>query len=209
MTALTLDVAALAIRDGALAVLLRRAGARWELPWADHDGGALDQAAARLAREAAGRIGWLSLAGVFDDADPHPSGAPLSLAFAALVARDAADDVPDDCEWRPLADRGRVMPRQQRTVDAALALVRDRVDRSPVAFRLLRAEFTLADLQRAYELLLGHPVHKASFRRSLDAAGLVEPTGDWHVEGRGRPAQLHRLVKRKRRPASRGVRFDF
>ena len=209
MTSLTLDVAAFAIRDGALAVLVRRAGGRWELPWSGHEGGPLDQAAARLARASAGRVGWLSLAGAFDDSDAHPSKAPLSLAFAALVPRDAADDLPDDHQWRPLEDSASLPARQRRIADAALGLVRDRADRAPVAFRLLPAEFTLAELQRAYELLLGHPVHKASFRRSLGAAALVEPTGDWRTEGRGRPAQLYRLAKRKRRPALRSVRFDF
>lgn len=209
MPSLTLDVAAFAIREGALALLMRRAGARWELPWIAHEGAALEQAAARLAREAAGRVGWLSLAGAFDDSDPHPSRAPLSLAFAALVPRDAADDVPEDHEWRVLDDRAALPARQQRIADAALGLVRDRADRAPVAFRLLPGEFTLAELQRAYELLLGHSVHKASFRRSLDAAALVEPTGDWRTEGRGRPAQLYRLARRKRRPAPRNVRFAF
>ena len=209
MPTLTLDVAAFAIRDDDLAVLMRRAGARWELPWARHDGGALDQAAARLAREAAGRVGWLSLAGAFDETDPHPANASLSLAFAALVPHDAADAVPGDHEWRALGDRDRLQARQQRIADAALALVRDRVDRAPVAFRLLPAAFTLAELQRAHELLLGQRVHKASFRRSLDAAALVEPTGEWRTEGRGRPAQLYRLAKRKRRAAPRSVRFDY
>ena len=209
MTSLTLDVAAFAIRDGALAVLVRRAGGRWELPRSAHEAGPLDQAAARLARTSTGRVGWLSLAGAFDDCDAHPSKAPLSLAFAALVPRDAADDLPDDHQWRPLEEIASLPARQRRIADAGLGLVRDRADRAPVAFRLLPAEFTLAELQRAYELLLGHPVHKASFRRSLGAAALVEPTGDWRTEGRGRPAQLYRLAKRKRRPAPRSVRFDL
>jgi hypothetical protein len=94
-------------------------------------------------------------------------------------------------------------------VDAAVAVVRRRVDQSPLAFRLLPAAFTLSELQSIYELLLGRRLHKASFRRALQAASLVEPTDEWRSEGRGRPAQLFRYAPRRRRGVRRGVRFDL
>jgi hypothetical protein len=99
-------------------------------------------------------------------------------------------------------------PRQEAMVEAAIAAVRVRADRSPVAFRLLPATFTLSALQETYELLLERPLHKASFRRALHAARLVEPIDEWRSEGRGRPAQLFRYAPRKRRNGQRGVRFD-
>jgi hypothetical protein len=86
--------------------------------------------------------------------------------------------------------------------------VRRRIDQAPLAFRLLPEVFTLSELQAIYELLLGRALHKASFRRALQAAFLVEPTDEWRGEGRGRPAQLYRYAPRKRRGARRGVRFD-
>src|SRR6476469_6928022 len=85
----------------------------------------------------------------------------------------------------------------------------EQVDQSPLAFRLLPPTFTLSDLQGIYELLLGRRLHKASFRRALQASYLVEPTDEWRSEGRGRPAQLFRYAPRKRRGARRGVRFDL
>jgi hypothetical protein len=87
--------------------------------------------------------------------------------------------------------------------------VRDRLDYAPVAFRLLPVEFTLSELQQTYEMLLGRRLHKASFRRALQAAWLVEPTDEWRSEGRGRPAQLFRYAPRRRRGNRRGVRFDL
>ena len=94
-------------------------------------------------------------------------------------------------------------------VDAAMEEVRRRIDQSPLAFRLLPTAFTLSELQGVYELLLGRPLHKASFRRALQAAFLVEPTEEWRSEGRGRPAQLYRYAPRRRRGSRRGVRFDL
>jgi 8-oxo-dGTP diphosphatase len=87
--------------------------------------------------------------------------------------------------------------------------MQERLDQAPIAFRLLPSTFTLSDLQHMYELLLGKRLHKASFRRALRAAWLVEPTDEWRSEGRGRPAQLFRYVPKKRRRSHRGVRFDF
>jgi hypothetical protein len=82
------------------------------------------------------------------------------------------------------------------------------MDFVPIAFRLLPLAFTLGALQEMYELLLGRKLHKASFRRALQAAFLVEPTDAWRNDGRGRPAQLYRFAPRKRRAARRIVRFE-
>ena len=83
------------------------------------------------------------------------------------------------------------------------------MDLAPIAFRMLPVSFTLSDLQEIYELLLGRRLHKASFRRALQAAFLVEPTAAWRSEGRGRPAQLYRYAPRKRRGVRRSVRFEL
>jgi hypothetical protein len=94
-------------------------------------------------------------------------------------------------------------------VEGAVDAIRRRMDQSPLAFRLLPSAFTLSELQSIYELLLGRSLHKASFRRALQAAMLVEPTDEWKSEGRGRPAQLYRYAPRKKRGSRRGVRFDL
>src|SRR6476619_179384 len=93
--------------------------------------------------------------------------------------------------------------------DAGIKTSQSRLDQAPIAFRLLPATFTLSELQQTYELLLGRRLHKASFRRALQAAWLVEPTDEWRSGGRGRPAQLFRYAPRRRGSQRRGVRFDL
>src|SRR5258708_31130764 len=88
-------------------------------------------------------------------------------------------------------------------------MIEGRLDQAPKAFRLLPPTFKLSELQQTYELLLGKRLHKASFRRALQGAWLVEPTEEWRSEGRGRPAQLFRYAPKKRRRPHRGIRFDF
>lgn len=154
-------------------------------------------AADALARKSLGRApAWRSQVGVLRD------NATLTLVYVAVAA--AGSDAAADYEWRDLPRNGGSAPLR-----AALAHLRERIDREPVAFRLLGSAFTLSDLQQVYELLLERRLHKASFRRSLLAAHLIEPTDQWRTEGRGRPAQLFRYAPRRRRGTPRAVRFDL
>lgn len=129
-------------------------------------------------------------------------GRQLFVTYAAILP--AGSPAPRGYAWQPVP-RGGGSP----TIRAAVSLLRDRLDREPVAFRLLPSSFTLSDLQQVYELLLERRLHKASFRRTLLAAHVVEPTDAWHSEGRGRPAQLFRFSPRRRRGVQRAVRFEL
>ena len=213
-TTLAVDVVVLSPRPDALAVLLVRAPAggreRWSLPWdAPLPGEGLEDAAARIAYAALGATPtFFEQVGALSDGKRHPGDADVSIGIAALSP--AGVGMPgEDAQWFALADLPAITPRHRTIVDRAAAVVRQRVDQSPLAFRLLPATFTLSDLQGVYELLLGRRLHKASFRRALQASYLVEPTDEWHSEGRGRPAQLFKYAPKKRRGARRGVRFDL
>lgn len=146
--------------------------------------------------------------GAFSDG-PHPGGSDLSILYVALVPMGQATVPDDNFAWFLLSELPPLTARQIQMLQESVAAVRDRLDLYPVAFKLLPATFTLSELQHMYELLLGRRLHKASFRRALGAAALVEPTDEWRSEGRGRPAQLYRFGPRKRRRARRGVRFDL
>ena len=213
-TTLAVDVVVLSPRADALAVLLVRAptGARerWTLPWdAPMPDEALEDAASRIAETLLGAApAFFEQAGAFSDGKRHPGDADVSIGIVALVP--ARAEVPAaESEWFPLDALPVLAPRHRAVVERAAAVARQRVDQSPLAFRLLPPTFTLSDLQSVYELLLGRRLHKASFRRALQASYLVEPTDEWRSEGRGRPAQLFRFAPKKRRGARRGVRFDL
>ncbi|MEO7455388.1 MAG: NUDIX domain-containing protein [Gemmatimonadaceae bacterium] len=213
-TTLAVDVVVLSPRLEALAVLLVRAPAgareRWSLPWdAPQAGEGLEDAASRIARAALGAApAFFEQVGTVADGRRHPGEADVSVGIAALAPAEVGAKI-EDAEWFALSALPSLAPRHRIIVDRAAAVVRQRVDQSPLAFRLLAPTFTLSELQGVYELLLGRRLHKASFRRALQASYLVEPTDEWRSEGRGRPAQLFHYAPRKRRGARRGVRFDL
>jgi 8-oxo-dGTP diphosphatase len=212
-TAFTVDLVILTALTSELAVLVEKGkgeNGRWALPWGTPvRSESLTSLSGRLAVSAVGaKPAWIEQLGAFGDGRRHPSTAQLSVAFVAAVPHETA--APErGYHWFPVRDLPQLSPRQRLMVDAAISALGSAVDRAPIAFRLLPDTFTLTELQQMYELLLGKRLHKASFRRALQAANLVEPTDEWRSEGRGRPAQLYRFGPKRRRKASRGVRFDL
>jgi len=209
----TVDVVVVTAMGEDLAVLLARNSTereRWSLPWrVPQVGEILDTAGTRVAQEALGEPPiWMEQVGAFGDGKRHPADADISIAYVALVPHETASPRAG-YTWFPFGDLPPLSPRQRAMVEASTKTIQSRLDQAPVAFRLLPPTFTLSELQHMYELLLGKRLHKASFRRALQGASLVESTDEMRSEGRGRPAQLFRYAPKKRRRPHRGIRFDF
>ena len=209
----SVDVLLVTAMGTELALLFARSSnerERWTLPWkVPQAGDALDSAAARVAEDALGESPiWMEQIGAFGDGKRHPSDAEVSVAHIGLVPHETASPR-TGYAWFPMGDLPPLSPRQRAMVEIATRTIQGRLDQAPIAFRLLPAMFTLSELQQMYELLLGKRLHKASFRRALQASWLVEPTDEWRSEGRGRPAQLFRYAPKKKRRPHRAVRFDF
>lgn len=212
-TAFSVDLVVLTALTSELAVLVEKGkgdSSRWALPWGlPVRSETLNAVSGRLATNAVGsKPAWVEQLGAFGDGRRHPSPAPLSVAFVAAVPYETAV-LERGFHWFPVRDLPLLNPRHRLMVDAAIEALRAAIDRAPIAFRLLPDTFTLTELQQMYELLLGKRLHKASFRRALEAADLVEATNEWRSEGRGRPAQLYRFGPKRRRKTVRGVRFDL
>ncbi|MHB1312659.1 MAG: NUDIX hydrolase [Gemmatimonadaceae bacterium] len=198
-----------AVRSGRLHVLVvKSADGKPVLPYTwIREGASLDEGARELSRDIAGpSVAWMT-AGPASASRRHPAESALSVPYVGVVS--SAAPTPVDAVWCPVDALPALAPRHKALAEGALATLRLHMDASPVAFRLLPHAFTLSELQQAYELLLGRRLHKASFRRALQAAYLVEPTEEWRSEGRGRPAQLFKYAPRKRRGGHRSVRFDL
>lgn len=209
----SVDVVLVTATRNELAVLLARNSSdreRWSLPWRSPQAGeSLEIAAIRAVQEALGEApNWMEQIGAFGDGKRHPSESDVSVAYLGLVPHETASPRAG-YTWFQVADLPPLSPRQRAMVESATKIIQSRLDQAPIAFRLLPNTFTLSELQQMYELLLGKRLHKASFRRALQAAWLVEATDEWRSEGRGRPAQLFRYLPKKKRRPHRGVRFDF
>jgi hypothetical protein len=81
----------------------------------------------------------------------------------------------------------------RRILATAVGRLRGKINYRPVVFELMPERFTLLDLQRVVEALMGLPLHKQNFRRALDRSGLVVGLGSVTQATGGRPAELFRF----------------
>lgn len=160
----------------------------------------LDEAARRGLREETGLEGiYFEQLYTWGAPDRDPRRRVLSVSYMALVdiaqLRGAAAGL-RTTETR-LWDVQELLAADDIAFDhkTIIAYGRERlankVEYTTIAFSLVPEEFTLPQLQRVYEILLGKPLYKANFRKKL--APLVEETdrstsGDAH-----RPSKFYRL----------------
>lgn len=87
------------------------------------------------------------------------------------------------------------LPFDHRTmIDLAEQRLRSKSQYSSLPCHLLEQPFTLPQLQRVYEIVLGEALNKVSFRRKIDEMAMLEPVdGEFTVGQAHRPAQLYRL----------------
>ena len=192
-----------AIEHGELAVLLERGkGEAWLLPAHPWKGtGSLDAAVSKLAESGAGRNTWIDQAG---------ARAVNRAVHVTFVAAANHRETSTHATWRNLRELpSRLNAADRDAIDGALNHLRRRIEQSPVAFRFLPPTFTLADLQQVFECVLDRRLHKASFRRTLAAAALVQATDAQRHDGRGRPAQLFKYAPRKSRGHNRALRLEL
>jgi hypothetical protein len=91
----------------------------------------------------------------------------------------------------------------RRILATAIARLRGKMKYRPVVFELKPPGFTMLELQRTVEAISGIRLHKQNFRRLVEDQGLVEGTGKFSVQTRGRPAELFRFRREvlRERPA--------
>lgn len=116
------------------------------------------------------------------------------LYEAGLVDEARRDGREAAMAWAPRPRLGAPMRFDHRRILAtAIGRVRAKIKYRPVIFELMGDEFTLYELQKTVEAILGPHLHKQNFRRLVESAGLVEPTGEVKTRTGGRPAKLYRF----------------
>lgn len=132
------------------------------------------------------------------------------LYEAGLVEEARRDGRATATQWQDAPKLGHAMQFDHRRILAtAINRTRSKIKYRPVVFELMPDEFTLYELQKTVEAILGPHLHKQNFRRLVEGAGLVEPTGEMKTRTGGRPAKLFRFRREVllERPAP-GVRVS-
>ena len=200
---LTVDVVVFSVLQDCLQVLLiQRSREPFRGSWALPGGfveidESLDDAALRELREETG-LSYAYLEQLYTYGEPRrdPRGRVVSVAYFALAPRDAAglvhsgSDVSHVC-WYPVDGLPSLAFDHGEILAYALRRLRYKLEYSAVGFELLPEAFTLSEIQRVYEIILGEKLDKRNFRRRIQQAGIIEPIPEQRA-GERRPAQLYR-----------------
>ncbi|MCS7087396.1 MAG: NUDIX hydrolase [Thermoflexales bacterium] len=197
----TVDVVILALRDDDLQVLLvKRKLPPFEGKWAIPGGAlrvdeSLEEGALRTLREKTGVTNvHLEQLYTFGALDRDPRGRTITIAYYALVPAPLAVQAGQgttDAQWQSVYALPEMAFDHEEIVKYALKRLRYKLEYTAVGFRLLPETFTLSQLQRAYETILGVKLDKRNFRRRILQARVLEETGEYRL-GEGRPARLYR-----------------
>ena len=213
----TVDVVLFTVRHDALDVLLvqRPAGAAepfpglWALPGGfvdtvlDHD--LLGCARRKLFDKTGVASPYLEQLGSWGSATRDPRGWSTTHAYFALIpARDVAPLAKGanaaDIGWfrvDALLPGTRLAFDHTQILQTAVERLRSKVEYTSLPAFLLSEPFTLPQLQRTYEAVLGRAVDKSGFRTRMLAAGFLDEAGV--VESRSnRPPMGYRLRDRQR-----------
>ena len=218
------DVVLATVRDGAVHVLLARrtqepATGAYALPGvfvADDE--TLEHAAGRALRRKAGLDGvFIEQLYTFAEPKRDPRGRVLSVAYYALVTADRLEAALAAAAPGGGLALARIVvpwegetggPVDVRVGDAPLSLpfdhaaiislailrLRGKLDYAPIGFRLLPERFTLRELLRVHEAILGRPLPLNSFRRRMLESGQLLATGEREQGTTHRPGELYRVT---------------
>ncbi|MCC5809168.1 MAG: NUDIX hydrolase [Ectothiorhodospiraceae bacterium] len=200
---LATNVVVFTIRDDLLVVLLRSRPREpfqgvWSLPGGlvgDNEG--LEDCAVRTLRDQTGVRGvYLEQLYTFGRPDRDPRGRVVTVAHYALVPPAQLHGLDEDdgqrC-WQPVNELPSLAFDHDRIVAMAHQRLAAKLDYSTIALQFMGERFTLSELQRVYEIILGEPLDKRNFRKRVGGLPCIEQTGDWFRAGNHRPARLYRV----------------
>lgn len=207
--AIAVDMVILAVDGDELKVLLIQRGTdpyagRWAIPGGFVDPAeSLDKAAARELCEETGVEGvYLEQLYTFGAPDRDPRGRVISVTYYALLRHApavAGGDDAADARWFPLRELPPLAFDHGAILEYAIDRVRKKVEYTNIVYSFLPDSFTLTELQRVYEIILGRTIDKRNFRKKINSLDLVVPTGEVRREGAHRPAQLYHFRSRELR----------
>ncbi len=95
----------------------------------------------------------------------------ISVGFYALVDFEKATPMHDffseKCEWKALEEIDRLMMDHNQILDKALETLRLQLSYLPIGYNLLPEKFTMPELQKLYETLLGRKLDRRNFQRKI------------------------------------------
>lgn len=157
-----------------------------------------DEAASRHLSEKA-HIKDIFLEQLYTFSDPmrDKRSRSISIAYLALLSPEAREkQMSSDGVWVSVEKLPSLAYDHAEIIKSALERLKGKLVYTNVAKDLVSKNFTLPELQRTYEIVLGRQLDKRNFRKKFLSTGLIKETSKTRKTSH-RPAQLYRFVSNK------------
>ena len=201
------DMVVFIIINDQLSILLIKRGVppfknQWALPGGRvNKNEPLEDAAAReLAEETGVKDVYLEQLFTFGAPFRDPRGRVISVAYFALINKKPklfSDTDAVDARWFSVKKLAKLAFDHNQIVSYALKRLRWKLEYTNIAANLLPRHFTLSELRKVYEIILGRKLDRRNFRKKIFSLNLVKPIGKKKKGVAYRPPQLWRFWSQK------------
>ncbi|HZS07361.1 MAG TPA: NUDIX domain-containing protein [Blastocatellia bacterium] len=189
---------------------------RWAIPGGFvRRGESLEEAALRELKEETGITNvFLEQLYTFGDPKRDPRGWVVSVAYYALVSPEqhhivAATDA-RRAEWFPVTKLPALAFDHDEIMRVALERVRGKLTYAPIGFELLPEKFSIKQLQKVYEIVLGRRLDNRNFRKKIFGMEVLRELNEVQQGVPHRAARLYKFDERKYKQLTRaGQNFEI
>ncbi len=149
----------------------------------------------------------------FTEINRDPRERIVSIAYFALIDRKQYESVTEQdsikANWVELTKVPRLAFDHNKIVKMAAERLKGKVRYQPIGFELLEEKFTLSQLQKLYEAILGIPIDKRNFRKKLLKMNLLDALDDKQKNVAHKAARFYRFNEKSYKQLTKtGFNFE-
>jgi len=121
----------------------------------------------------------------------------ISIGYYALVnyhdVSPKADELSNEFEWLDVnnLDEYSITMDHKQIILKALLTLRERITYKPIGYNLLPEKFTMTELQRLYETILGRTLNRGNFYRKIKNLGILTKLDELRTGGAHKAQDLY------------------
>lgn len=135
---------------------------------------------------------------MFSKIDRNPNARVIGASFIGLIdaksielKKEKRDDI--EMEWFLIDELPKIGYDHEEITINSINTLKQKLLSSDVLKTLFPSDFTLPELQKIYEQILGKKLDRRNFRKKFLSLDLIEDTNEKNIGCNGRPAKLYKF----------------
>ncbi len=138
----------------------------------------------------------LELFDVFSKIDRSPAMRMVGIAYLGIINKNKYELLKEtlrtiDAEWRDIKDIPELAFDHNEILTSAIEVLRKRIKETDLLKNLYPDGFTMPEIQKVYESILGTSYDRRNFRKKLLSTGMIEETSRVEKFDGNKPAKIY------------------